>query len=260
MRFGRLIGSIALAVSLAACGKHEVSPTGPSTMGPPALPLAETLETSSYLFRFSTGDTVDSAWQQAYYEWAIAALDVRVPQRVTYNKYRNRQQMGDLTGRYETNGYAEPGTFTVHTIWPIDNHEVVHVYSALFGTAVALFNEGLAVAHQTDPMRGDFKPRWNGTELHDWARNFRRQGTLVPFDRLIATSDFRSINPDVTYPEAGSFVRFVLDTYGLDRVKQFFRTGSLLDTADSVRRQFAAVYNRSIADVERDWWAMLDRR
>src|SRR5262245_50773763 len=104
MSVGRALGSISLAVALAACGKHEVSPTGPSPARPAALPLAQTLETSSYVFHFSAGDTVDSAWQQAFYEWAITALDVRVPQRVTYNKYRSRQQMGDLTGRYETNG------------------------------------------------------------------------------------------------------------------------------------------------------------
>ncbi len=256
MRCGRLIASIFVIVAFLACGKHDVSPTGPSSTAP----LAETLEASAYVFHFSTGDAVDSIWQQAYYEWAVVALDVRVPQRVSYNKYRNRTQMGDLTGRYNTNGYAEPAAFTVHTIWPTDNHEVIHVYSALFGSAVALFNEGLAVAHQTDPLQGDFTPRWNGTDVHDWAKNFRRQGTLVPLDRLLASSDFRLVDPNVTYPEAGSFVRFVLDAYGLDRVKQFFRAGNLSDTDDSVRRQFLAVYGRSIADVERDWWAMLDAR
>ena len=33
--------------------------------------------------------------------------------------------MQALTGR-STNGFAEPGTTRFHTIWPTDNHEVVH--------------------------------------------------------------------------------------------------------------------------------------
>jgi len=256
MKCRRLISSLALAVTLTACSRHAVSPTDPT----PAVPLAQTLESASYVFRFSTGDTVDPVWQQVYYEWAVAALDVRVPQRVAYNKYQSRSQMGDLTGHYDTNGYAEPAAFTVHTIWPIDNHEVIHVYSALFGSPVALFNEGLAVAHQTDPARGDLTPRWNGVDLHDWAKTFRRQGALVPLDRLLASADFRRVDPNVTYPESGSFVRFVLERYGLDRVKQFFRTGSPSDPPESVRQQFQTVYGRSIADVEHDWWAMIDAR
>src|SRR5262245_4588100 len=252
-RYRRLL-TCGLLPLLAACGKH--SATGPS----PVVLLAQTIETSSYLFRFSTGDKVDAAWQQAFSEWAVAALDVRVPQRVTYNKYLGRSQMGDLTGHYDTNGYAEPATFTIHTIWSTDNHEVIHVYSALFGSPVALFTEGIAVAHQTDPVHGDLKPRWNGVELHDWAKRFKQQGTLVPLDGLLSTSDFRVVNPDVTYPEAGSFVRFLLDAYGLDRLKQLFQTGSPSDAADAVRRQFLTVYGRPIADVERDWWTMLDAR
>jgi hypothetical protein len=235
-----------------ACG----SPTGPSAAGR----LSETLETLSFVFRFSTGDAVDPSWQQAFSDWVVVALDVRVPQRLVYNKYRNRAQLGDLTGHVGTNGFAEPASFTLHTIWPYDNHEVTHVYVGLFGHPVALFDEGIAVAHQIDPTGGDFTPRWSGIEPHDWAKTFRRDGRLAPLDRMLATADFRLLDANVTYPEAGSFVRFLLDTYGLDRLKQLVGGESMDDTADTVRRQFQAVYDRAIANVERDWWAMIDAR
>src|SRR5262249_32157049 len=243
------------AALLGACGKHPVSPTSPS-----GTPLSETIETSAYTFHHAQGDSVDTAWQQTFHTWAIAALDVPAPRRVVYNKYRSRTHMGDLTGHYDTNGYAEPSTFTIHTIWPIGNHEVVHVYSSTFGSPVALFNEGIAVAHQTDPARNDLTPRWNGTPLHDWARTFRRQGTLIRVSDLVATADFRRFDPNVTYPEAGSFVRYVLDQYGLDTLKRFFRDGNSADSANPVRLQFQNAYGRDLDSVERDWLAALDAR
>ncbi len=233
------------------------------TVSPPtaaSLTLSDTSESTAYVFRYAAGDGVDTAWQQAYHEWAVAALQVSVPQRVTYNKYLSRTHMGDLTGNYTTNGFAEPARFVVHTLWRRDNHEVVHVYSALFGSPVALFNEGLAVAFQTDPVAGDFVARWSGTPVHDLARQFRQQGRLLPLNELLTTTDFRKVDPNLTYPEAGSFMRYVLDVYGLEAIKQLFQRGNSADAADVVRQQFLAVYGRAIVDVEREWWAVLDKK
>ncbi len=50
------------------------------------------------------------------------------PGRIVYNRYLSRTQMGSATGQYNTNGFAEPERLTVHTLFPWDNHETVHVY------------------------------------------------------------------------------------------------------------------------------------
>lgn len=249
----RGIALIVCGLLVASCGKHPVSPTSPSS---PALSVRE--ETASYSFRYAPGDRVDAAWQEAYNAWVIAALDIVPPRRVTYNKYFSRTHMGDLTGDYNTNGFADPSSFTIHTIWALDSHEVVHVYTALFGTPPALFNEGIAVAHQTDPVRGDLTPRWNGIALHDWARRFRQQGRLLPLGSLLASSDFRRFDSNVTYPQSGSFVQYLLDQYGRDRLKSFFREGSFLEAPASVRQRFESSYGLSIEAAERDWWRLID--
>lgn len=255
----RTIAIAVIAATLSAACHRALSPTGP-TAPSSGLPLSEQRESAAYVFRFSAGDDVDRVWQQAYHEWAIVALQVNVPQRLTYNKYVSRTHMGDITGRYTSNGFAEPDRFEIHTLWRRDNHEVVHVYTALFGSPVALFNEGIAVAYQTDPVAGDFVARWNMIPVHDHARQFRQQGRLMAIANLTATNDFRRFDPDVTYPESGSFVRYLIDTYGLDRMKRLFQRGTPADPADTVRQQFAAVYGRALADAERDWWAFLDNR
>jgi hypothetical protein len=242
-----------LGALLVACGGG--GPTSPSR---DALPRQG--ETPAFVFFHVPGDVVDMAWQQAYHEWAVRALDVVVGRQIAYNKYLSRTAMGNVTGNYNTNGFAEPGAFAIHTLWSRDNHEVVHVYSSLFGSPVALLNEGLAVAFQTDPVAGDLTPRWSGRPVHDLARDFLRQGRLIAIDSLLTSAEFRRFDPDVTYPLAGSFMTHVLDTYGLAAVKRLFQAGQPLDTADSVRRQVADALGRSVSQIEQDWRAMLDAR
>jgi hypothetical protein len=197
-------------------------------------------------------------WQETYHRWAIAALEVPAPPRIRYNKYRSREHMAALVGNGSTNGFADPDRFEIHTIWSRDNHEVVHLYSSSFGRAVALWSEGLAVAYQTDPASGDFVPRWNRVPLDDHARAFRRQGRLIPIAELLTTAEFRRFDANVTYPQAGSFMRFVLATCGLDGVKRLFRSGSPSDTADGVRTQFETACGRTLLNAEAAWLAMLE--
>src|SRR5262245_34012188 len=253
MKIGLNLAGIALAFLAAGCGSG--SPIAPSgTNG-----LTETIARPGITFHCSSADSVQADWQEQYDAWLMGVLDVHPTQTITYNKYRNRTHMGEVIGVSNTNGFAEPSTFTIHTIWPTDNHEVVHLYSSTFGSPVALFNEGFAVAHSTNPPNGDFVAKWSGTPVHDLARQFRASGRLIALDSLAETNGFRGFDPNVTYPESGSFMRFLIDTYGLDRVKRLFAAGTPNDTRDVSGRAFVSVYGMTLADAERAWWASLDR-
>jgi len=238
-----------LAVLLTACG--GAPPTSPS------VGLTEQVVTEHFVFHYSAGDTVDTAWQETYHAWAVAELGV-TPGPITYNKYRDRAQMGAITGHGSTNGYAEPSLNTLHTIWPTDNHEVVHVYAGPWGFPVALFVEGLAVAYQTNPPAGDFTPKWSGTPIHDLARRFRAQGQLVPISTMAVTSSFRSIDDNISYPESGSFVRFLIDTQGIAPMRQLY--GSMPNDAPlaAARAAFEGVYGFSLEEAEIRWLRALD--
>ena len=249
-------GCLLLTVAMAACSE---SPTAASAIAmPTTLGLAAT--TDAFEYRHATDDTIDVSWQERYHQWAIDALQIAPPRRIRYNKYRSREHMQSLIGVGNTNGFADGDSFEIHTIWSRDNHEVVHLYSSAFGRPVALWSEGFAVAHQTDPEAGDFVPRWSRVAVDDLARQFRASGRLIRIADLLTTSGFRQFDPNVTYPQAGSFVRFVLATCGLDGVKRLFGTGSPNDSADNVALQFEAVCHRTVAAAEQQWLAALDTR
>jgi hypothetical protein len=247
------LGILALAVAAARCGESA----GPTTPSQPPLPVAN--ESPSFRYHYDVGDRVDSDWQESYHAWATARLGVSLPQKIDYFKYQSRQAMGERTGNYNTNGFAEPSRFEIHTLWPTDNHEVVHVYTALIGRPSDFFNEGIAVAFQTNPAAGDFESVFNGQQVHSACSQYLQTGALVvPLARVVSTTDFRALSDQVlSYREAGSFVRFTIDRYGIERVLQFFRASSRTDTVATIQVRFQAAVGVSLETVESEWTALL---
>jgi hypothetical protein len=244
--------AMALIVVSHACGGSG-SPTSPSHL---LFPLAS--ESVNFRYHAASGDTIDTNWQESYHSWAIATLGVQVPQKIDYYKYRSRQDMGDHTGKYNTNGFAEPATFEIHTLWPTDNHEVVHIYTALIGRPSDFFNEGIAVAFQTNRRRAT-------SSQCSTANLCTRLPTVSPDPDARATAgssshdrDFRGIPDEVlSYREAGSFMRFVVDTYGIDRVRELFRISGRDDNLTTIRQRFSSAIGVSLTEAEAAWTAML---
>jgi len=171
---------------------------------------------------------------------------------------RTSETVTQVMGAFNTNAYANPVDFALQTIWPYDNHESVHLYTSLFGSPVALLNEGIAVSFQTDPAGDDLVPRWNGRELHQFTRGFRSQGTFVPLDSLLETREFLLVPSGVKYPESGSFVLFLRESRGIDLLKALFALGNENDSKETLRRNFSRVYGVPLERIEAEWVALLD--
>lgn len=241
-----------LLISLIACGDDGTTP-------PNGLALDHTVTSAHYVYHMAPGDVVDTTWQERYYTWVVTQLVVQPTQRLEYFKYRDRSHMQQLTGRV-TNGFAEPGTTRFHTIWPLDNHEGVHTLVILYiGHPTALFNEGIAVAHQTDPQRGDLTARWSGQPIHTLARNTELSGAIPALSALLTSQGFFSFDANTMYPIAGSFVRYLIDTYGLARMKTLLNGASFDDAASRTQGRFLAAYGVTVDSAWSEWRTWLRR-
>ena len=236
------------ALAIAACGSPPTSPDGAS------LPLAG--ETATMRYYHEPGDGVEVTRQDAFNEWAIARLGITPPRKVEYRKYLSRGAMGRYTGNANTNVFAEPELWRIHTIWASDNHEVVHVYTAMIGRPPDFFNESIAVSFQTDPIAGDFGVRFNGVQVHDARRQYLTAGTLpLPLSRYVATSEFRSISDQViSYRTAGSFVLYLTERFGLEAVLRFFsQAGGRDESLTTIRARMQSVFGESLEEAESAW-------
>lgn len=235
-----------LSSAIAAC---DASTSGPG----PNDQLSARIESPTHSYRFSASDVVDTATHEAHYRWLLGALGVDPAVKLEYHKYRDRAHLQRMTGR-ATNGFAEPGTPRFHTIWPWDNHEGVHALVTLtLGHPPALFNEGVAVAHQTNPRAGDTVARWNGEPVHAIAARLDAAGQLPTLAVLLESPSFFSHAEGVVYPVAGSWVRYLIDERGMAPFESYLSNASFNASAAQTRSAFLTAYGVTL-DAEWERW------
>ena len=115
-------------------------------------------------------------------------------------------------------------------------HETMHILAErLWGAPTRTWiNEGLAVYSDDN---------WSSRPLHQSARMLLDRQQLIPIRDLMKRRGFLG-NDEVTYPQAGSLVKFVYEVHGRSAVRRFWHGGANA---------------REIAGIEGEWLAMLTR-
>jgi hypothetical protein len=157
----------------------------------------------------------------------------------------SRARMKELVGR-ETNGLAL-GTASAmvygETIKALGAHETCHNFArSLWGKPNEQWiDEGLAVYSDDG---------WQGHRLHELAKWLLDRNKLIPVNDLISDRRFREYSDLITYPELGSFVKFVYEKYGRDVVKTLWQRGA--GGADQA-------CGRTLNQIEGEWRSELTR-
>jgi len=197
----------------------------------------------------------------AYYRRLEERLELKAgegPDRIQSYLYPHPDAKARLTGaRYTSVSPVWLGTPQVHLL--VDRaeaslgHELAHVFSRPYGLpglnaswAPGLV-EGWAVA---------LEPPEPGPSPHDLVQAAVASDSTAALsltadalaDRLTPWG-FWTGRGAVSYATMGSFVRFLLTTYGPDRLKRVYARGN-----------FATVYDRSLSALVREWTAFLETR
>jgi len=168
--------------------------------------------------------------------------------------YRSPEEKRALVGAAQTQ-FAKPWRLSVHLNdssfpHPGLKHEIAHAMAAPFGSGpfkvtsrfgiwpVIGVIEGLAVAAD-NPI--------DELSLHEWAAAMRQQ-KLAPDIRSLFRSDafYKSSGPRA-YVLAGSFLRYLAETYGTEKLQHLYRRGD-----------FLGAYQRSLDGLATDWESFLD--
>jgi hypothetical protein len=135
-------------------------------------------------------------------------------------------------------------------------HEIVHLTTGY--TSSPVIEEGLAVyvAEALAPNARSLFPQI-GQSVNDWVALFRQQGTFIPLERVLETISFQwnlDGSPEdtqawQTYVEAGSMVRWIVESRGWEVFWRFYQTRSTLVALDA-----------PVAEIEREWLQHLARQ
>jgi hypothetical protein len=131
----------------------------------------------------------------------------------------------------------------------ITAHEMGHMvaYKKWGQGANLMLIEGLAM-YASD----EFLKRAGLITLHDFAVATNQQSRLVPIAQLSAApeAEFNGrLTGRVNYDLAGSFVSWLIETYGLDKFGEVYTTG-----------RYVPIYNKTVEQLNQEWLKFLDSR
>ena len=114
---------------------------------------------------------------------------------------------------------------------------------------------------QVDPYSSDpTQAMWNGQPLDPLAHAALAAGRLPHVQNMADTASFRVIPDTDGYPWAGSFLQFLVTSYGMTSTLDFFRGGAGRDESlSTITSRFEQVYGRSLADADLAWRGYLSR-
>lgn len=155
-------------------------------------------------------------------------------------------RMKALVGE-ETDGIAFPSTNVAVFIYSesIDAsgaHELMHVMAVnVWGKGPKLWlMEGLAVYADDE---------WHRYPLHNLSNFLRQQNKLIALEDLI--SDFDEYDDMITYPQSASFVKFIYERYGREKLRELWQKGS----AKNIRKAMG----KEIEALETEWREHISR-
>jgi tetratricopeptide (TPR) repeat protein len=164
--------------------------------------------------------------------------------------YPNGEWKQRFIGTTNTN-IAKPWKREIHltaaTFRTTFRHELVHILAAEFGiplirasTRMGL-NEGLAVALDWD--EGLFTP-------HHYAAGIVRMNGLEHAERLFTFTGFAAQSSTYAYLVSGSFIRYLLDRYGIERVRHVFPNGNFMGSFGESRESLIGDWKAFLKTVD----------
>ena len=180
----------------------------------------------------------DHEWR---YKELSGFLEVDSAEKIRSYIYPDADTRKKVVGAGDTT-IANPIHKEIHLVYdtfpqPILKHELTHVMAGDFGTEYLRMSpkigllEGLAVAAD-----------WSGDvyDPHQWSKALIENG-MAPDIEDIAGFGFWYAPPGQSYTLMGSFSRYLIDTYGMEKFKTVYRTGDF------------SLYGKSLPELEADW-------
>lgn len=160
-----------------------------------------------------------------YYEQVSNALKVRPSEKLTTFLFFDSGEKKNLLGSANAD-VAKPWRYELYINYSnyeqTLQHEIVHLMSSEFGVTPfkisAGFNpsllEGLAVAMEDD---------YGEHTVHYMASLAYNNGFKFPIERLFQGLNFFGELSSLSYVYAGSFIKFLIDRYGVEKLKEVYR-------------------------------------
>lgn len=217
---------------------------------------AETYVSEHYVLHFQSGSLAenDSEWiaqnQERCFSQICAVLQIDYQEKIHYYFSESPMEIGRVFWEEGThcNGVALCGReqakiYAVYneTVKCIGAHEDTHLISFLLNYPESDFVvEGLAMF-----MDG----LWWGVTNDQWAAYFKQKRPEISVLKLLDNDIFAKEGCVITYPIAGAFTAYLIDTYGIEKYLNLYKYKE-----DEYEGIFVSIFKSSVSEIEENFW------
>jgi len=183
------------------------------------------------------------------------ALGARFPSKISSYIYATPDQKRHLMGAGQVY-IAKPWLAEIHLTrvppeHPVIRHELAHVLLGLYAAPPLRIPTTACLIPQMALVEGAAEAfEWDSGQLspHEWSAAMRAAKQAPDLRSLLGPGGFYAQGSDKAYTLAGSFVRWLLDRYGKDKLPAIYRDGD-----------FAGVLGTPIDQLVTSWEGFLDQ-
>ncbi len=136
----------------------------------------------------------------------------------------------------------------IHTINPNDNHEIIHFITDVYGIPPRAIAEGTVFW-----LHG----AWYDRPIHQLAAYHLSTGNLPTIAELINYNEFAMIDAHYKMPAAASFVGYLVDRWGVEKLIELYRGVGGFNSYDAFAQVFEKIYDFPCSEVEKAWHMVL---
>lgn len=201
-------------------------------------------ETNRFVFHYEPNDLPSAEAVQGlemHLELLELRLELKFPRKIRYYKYPSRERKVEITGKPGSAHFESDG---VHALHYGDRHEIIHVLMERVGNSLPFFAEGVAV-YLAGP--------WKEKGIHANAIELADAGRLVSIQRLLEPRGFRAQPMEAVYPQAGSFVGYMIEQFGIQKFKKFYPLPEPYEPYWDTVSRFKTIYGKTVEELEEEW-------
>lgn len=173
----------------------------------------------------------------------------KTEKRIYYRLYPDEQTFFDVTGRKRYQPFTRWADRELHSLATYEDHEMIHLILYDLGTPPFGLAKGLVFY---------FRAKYNGWDLHNAAKQDLFRKDIPALFRTINQRDFADSKVSVTVPAWGSFVTWLIDRHGMDKLLELYRTTNEITEAGPFSARFKSVYGVDFQKMDQDWrWFLL---
>jgi len=217
--------------------------------------LSITVETNHFVIHYDKRIDIEKIKALAinheyYYQDLEDYFEVKLDKKINSFIFYDNNQKKELFGSRNAD-VAKPWLYQIyisyenweHTL----KHELAHCFSAKFGAGILKLASGLnpllieGVAEAADGNYDD-------NSIHFMAALAYKSDYRVDLENLLTTIGFFTKTSSISYIFGGSFVKFLIDNYGIDLFKKYYLTGDIkmnygIKLSDIINKYYSFINN-----------------